>query len=731
MKKSIYCFLAFLVLFSCKKEDKQSPGSKPPVSGGTTDSIQPNSFKAPLYWSPYEYNITTDGYIPEDVWSKNIDWVEQNLKSYGYTMVCIDGWGDDAKFNQYGYRTTHSSNWTHDYEWWSKNLQARGMTLGIYNNPLWIIKSAADAGVKIKGTNIPLASIMNEAENATWFKWVQVDKPGAEEYVKGYIQYYADMGVKYLRVDFLSWFETGYDRNVGTVGPNRTKEQYEKALKWMREACDRYGIFLSLVMPNLNNEAALEQKYGHMIRINEDAGDGKWAKWSDWARGERRQGWSQYANAMDGLTYWSYITGKGKMILDPDFLRLNTFSNDDEKKSVVSACLVSGAPVTVSDQYNTIGSNLWVYQNEEMLALNKEGFVGKPLSNDPTNELSQTWKGQLANGDRIVAFFNRETTARNRSINFPDLGISSGLVRDIWKHQDLGGMTSFSASVPPHGCVVVKIVAGTISQAAAPMFNIAEGNYNSPQSISISTATTGATIYYTTDGTAPTISSAVYSTPINISATTTIKAFAVKTGLNISSISSALYTIRTSSLPAPWSGMDVGAASPAGYRNYAGATSAFTNEGAGADIEGSADAFSYIYQQVSGDVAITAKITALTNTNAWAKAGVMIRESLNANAGNAFLAITPSNGVSFQKRMTTGGSTTATIVGSLAVPYWLRLKREGNNFSAFSSPDGTNWTQVGTTVPIAMNATVYVGLPVTSHSEGTLATATFTNVSIQ
>jgi hypothetical protein len=431
----------------------------------TEEIIPASPFKAPLYWSPYEYNFTNNNYLPESEWSKNIDWVDQNLKPFGYNMICIDGWGDDQKFNQDGYRTTHSSNWTHDYAWWSANLNARGMTLGIYNNPLWIIKTAADAGLKIKGTNIPLSSIMNESENATWFKWVQVDRPGTEQYVKGYIQFYADMEVKYLRVDFLSWFETGTDRYMGDVGPSRSKSYYETALKWMREACDANGIFLSLVMPNLNNEAELELKYGHMIRINEDADVGTWWRFSDNARGQRRKGWSQYANAMDGLAYWSYIAGRNKMILDPDFLRINTFANDDEKKSVVSACLMAGGPVTVVDQYSTIGNNLWIYQNTEMLALNQDAFVGKPLSNDPTSENSQIWKGQLSNGDWIVGFFNRESTERTRSINFSNLGISgNATVRDLWKHLDLGEMTtSYSSVVPPHGCVILKIVPGNAS----------------------------------------------------------------------------------------------------------------------------------------------------------------------------------------------------------------------------------------------------------------------------
>ena len=78
---------------------------------------------------------------------------------------------------------------------------------------------------------------------------------------------------------------------------------------------------------------------------------------------------------------------------------------------------------------------------------------------------------------------------------------------------------------------------------AIPIFNPAEGIYTSAQNVVISTTTEGATIYYTTDGTDPTTSSAVYSSAIPVSTTTTIKAMATATGYDNSSIASATYTI--------------------------------------------------------------------------------------------------------------------------------------------------------------------------------------------
>lgn len=447
--KNLSSFIAIVLLVAFAKQTKAQ-----------------NPFNAPLYWSVYEHHIerehagVAENYISEQEFQTQINWVEKHLKPYGYEMICLDGWGDDSKYNEYGYRTTHSKNWEHDYVYWANNLQERGMNLGMYGNPLWVIRSAADAGVKIKGTDIPLKDITNYDENALWFTWVQVDKPGAEEYVKGYVQHFADMGIKYFRVDFLSWFETGTDQNLGTVGPNRPKEHYEIALRWMKEACDANGMFLSLVMPHLNNEAELELKYGHMVRVNDDVGTGGWEMFSDRNRGVRTYNeWSQYDTAFDGYIYWSSISGRNKMILDGDFIRINTMANNEEKKSVISLHILAGGPVSIADQAHSIKNDLWLYQNKKLLALREDGFVAKPLSNDPNNADSQIWKGQLSNGDWVVGFFNREGTPQTRTIDFSSLGIEGNAkVRDLWSHQDLGEKQSHQVEVPAHGVQVIKVV---------------------------------------------------------------------------------------------------------------------------------------------------------------------------------------------------------------------------------------------------------------------------------
>jgi fibronectin type 3 domain-containing protein len=106
----------------------------------------------------------------------------------------------------------------------------------------------------------------------------------------------------------------------------------------------------------------------------------------------------------------------------------------------------------------------------------------------------------------------------------------------------------------------------------------------------------------------------------------------------------------------------------------------------------------------------------------------MIRESLNANARNALIAVTPGNGVTWQYRSSTGGSTSNNNTGGLNAPYWVKLVRSGSIFTGYRSPDGTNWTQQGASQTINMPATVYIGLAVTSHNNSRLCQAVFDNV---
>ena len=184
-------------------------------------------------------------------------------------------------------------------------------------------------------------------------------------------------------------------------------------------------------------------------------------------------------------------------------------------------------------------------------------------------------------------------------------------------------------------------------------------------------------------------------------------------------------TVTGGTLPSPWASQDLGSPRLAGS---ATATSGvFTVKGAGNDIWGTADQFHFAWQTMTGDGEIRARVSGVQNTNAGAKAGVMMRQSLTANSRYAMMAITPGNGAAFQRRVSTGGFSQLTAGPQVVAPYWVRLTRVGNVFQGYTSADGVNWTSVGS-VTMTLPSQVYFGLCVTSHNNAQLNTSSFDSV---
>ncbi|MGG3571040.1 TIM-barrel domain-containing protein [Bacillus gobiensis] len=377
----------------------------------------------------------------------------------------------------------------HTWKHWAEYVKAKGMKFGIYYNPLWISPEVVKNPdkYKVKGTDTPVADLVitepqdlgngktlqgdrfdggQGGERALY--WLNVDHPDAERFLKGYVDFFAEQGALYLRVDFLSWYESGYDKGLGQIGKGHTREQYRKALQWMDEATEKKDIFLSLVMPDLNNHGEYEQQYGDMIRIDEDAFSGGWEHISG-RRQEWTNSWSQWANPFQGFTGFADISGRGSMVNDGDFLKLNSFKGryaEDEKKTAISLFTMAGSPITIADQYDTIGDNYKYYQNPELIELNKLGFVGKPIfysnkhyKNNVSRD-SERWAGQLPDGSWVVSLSNRSDTSKGLSIDFKkDLGIKEeAFTRNLWEHKDLGYRTMYSEMLEPHDSTVLKLI---------------------------------------------------------------------------------------------------------------------------------------------------------------------------------------------------------------------------------------------------------------------------------
>jgi hypothetical protein len=179
--------------------------------------------------------------------------------------------------------------------------------------------------------------------------------------------------------------------------------------------------------------------------------------------------------------------------------------------------------------------------------------------------------------------------------------------------------------------------------------------------------------------------------------------------------------------------------SPASVGSFVEApTGTYTMTAGGSDIWNAADEFHYAFKTLAGVGTIQAQVLSVDNTDGWAKAGVMIRETLDPGSKFAAVYITPDNGCRFQARInadtdaTSDTSVVTTEQTAVTAPYWVKIERDiAGNFRGYYSADGTAWTSMSWNPQnISMGSNVYIGLALTSHNAGSTCQATFSNVTI-
>jgi hypothetical protein len=188
---------------------------------------------------------------------------------------------------------------------------------------------------------------------------------------------------------------------------------------------------------------------------------------------------------------------------------------------------------------------------------------------------------------------------------------------------------------------------------------------------------------------------------------------------------------------------DIGSPSPAGSASYNTSSGNYSVTGGGADIFNTSDQFNYLYKSFTGPGTIVAEVTGTQNTNAWMKAGIMFRNSASASDTFADVVVSYSQGAVMQYRTANGGSAGSGGSNTAGAATWIELVRDGTSANGYDQFSGyyyagsteptsqSQWIQLGGTITIPnFSSTALVGLCVTSHSNGTAATGTITNVQI-
>jgi hypothetical protein len=177
-----------------------------------------------------------------------------------------------------------------------------------------------------------------------------------------------------------------------------------------------------------------------------------------------------------------------------------------------------------------------------------------------------------------------------------------------------------------------------------------------------------------------------------------------------------------------------------GSASFDAGTGQITLRGSGGDIWDASDRFYFMAEPMDGDVQLTVKaLDKPTATSDWAKAGLMVRDSLDGGARFADLVVTPANGLAFQWRPVANsandlGNNVSIDTDTLKPPITLRLIRKGNTITAqYSTDDGKTFQSAGDpyTFDQALPKTLYVGLAITAHDASKVSESHFSNLDIK
>src|SRR5882762_8880648 len=267
------------------------------------------------------------------------------------------------------------------------------------------------------------------------------------------------------------------------------------------------------------------------------------------------------------------------------------------------------------------------------------------------------------------------STATTGTVTVTVAGTSGSLTNSTTVSLTVNAPPNFALSVSPNSLTMSQGTIGTSAITVSP-----QNGFNGSVSLSAAGMPSGVTASF--NPTSTTSSSTLTLTASSTATTGTVTV--TVTGVSGSLTKTATISLTVQSvptLPSVWSDGDIGAVGVAGSANYASGT--FTVAGAGqGTFFTSTDSFHYVYQALSGDGTMVARVVSLQGSAA--QAGIMMRETLNFGGTHVYV-FDYSSSIYMTERTSTGTSSSYQSLGSGALPYWIKLGRSGNVFTMYSS----------------------------------------------
>lgn len=416
---------------------------------------------------------------------------------------------------------------------------------------------------------------------------------------------------------------------------------------------------------------------------------------------------------------------------DPDMLEVgNKALNPVECRAHYAMWCMLAAPLIAGNNISTMNDTIRdILTAPEIIAIDQDplGIQGTRIRND--NGL-QVWQKPLKDGSIAVALLNVTKSSAQMSVTLEELGLKKGVrssVRDLWSRKNLSLINDiYKTEVEAHGVVVVKIK-GKKAPVSMLKFNqsqieIIKGNH---QTIQLTVVPSVTPIKVS--------SSNEEVLSLSISGVNTYKLTAKKEG-NCTIIATTVdgkmsvtcnVKVVASTIPSPWKFDEIKDNKASAF--YDGG--AFSIEAAGSDIWSGNDQFAFVNKEAGNNSYISARIISQSNSDPWAKTGLMFRESTAPNSKFVMICVTLVNGISLQWRETTGGTCSKKDFKAITLPSFLKLSQTGSTFSAYKSADGNQWELLGdVALTQAFPEKYLIGMEVCSHSSQVLNLSKFDQV---
>ncbi len=631
-------------------------------------------------------------------------------------------------------------------------VHSLGLKFGLYVTP-GISHQAVVQNTAIEGTDYHADDIATTAAeknyNCKGMVGIDYTKPGAQEFVNSWANQFAGWGVDYVKID-----------GVGT--PDVPDVQ-----AWS-DALKQTGRPIHLELSNsldINNAAT-------------------WAKLSNgWRTGGDIECYGCEANGSSyPLTQWSSVSSRFNQVAnwapyggpggfnDYDSIEVGNGANDgltvDERKTQLSLWSLAASPLILGTDLTALDpTDLDLLKNRDVVAVDQDAIDAKRISSSST---SQVFAKTEANGDVVVGLFNTSTDGQVVSTTPAALGLPASddyALTDLWSHQTSETSTgTISATVPPHGVALLRVrpEKHALALLTAPSTTVALSGLSGASNGSANTVTES----FTNNGALPLVGVKLsLTTPgdATVTATSATKFPVLKAGATAQATftvsipaSTSLFASETVNGAAAynWLGILPAQVSTSGtmtinqpvlppLKTFSSTTASFSQSGTqlgvraqGSDVYGGTNQYGAIYQagaEHDGSTTVV-KINSQTNTNAWAKAGIMVRNDItNTNAGAGYLILLEAPGKGYVIQYDSNGdgqldknsAPDNTGVGTAAYPSWLKLVRSGTTYTGYYSTDDVNWTEVASVDVPSAAATQDVGVFATAHQSGVTSEVDF------